>query len=159
MKQKVQSKLAELGQKVPFEKAQLAQKVIQFISAIILIAASIVRFAYVTRIKSFAGIVLTIYLLIFAAIFICTELSLLRCRTWFYFLNFGWGKAFFSFFIACLCLGSAKAVIWLDILVGIYFLCLTLVLLLISMVYCGKEHEHVDNMLKQIEEQKAAKEA
>lgn len=117
---------------------------IQFISAIVLIAASIVRFAYVTRIKSFAGIVLTIYLLIFAAIFICTELSVLRCRTWFYFLNFGWGKAIFSFFIACLCLGSARAVIWLDILVGIYFLLLALVLPLISIIYYGKEHEHVD---------------
>ena len=113
-----------------------------------LIAAAIVRFAYVTRIKSFAGIVLTIYLLLFAAIFICTELSVLRCRTWFYFLNFGWGKALFSFFIACLCLGSAKAVTWLDILVGIYFLLLTLVLPLISIIYFGKEHEYVDQMLK-----------
>lgn len=129
---------------MPFEKAQLAQKVIQFISAFVLIAASIVRFAYVTRIKSFAGIVLTIYLLIFAALFICTELSVLRCRIWFYFLNFGWGKAIFSFFIACLCLGSAKAVIWLDILVGIYFLLLALVFPLISIVYFGKEHEYVD---------------
>jgi hypothetical protein len=59
-------------------------------------------------------------------------------------LNFGWGKAIFSFFIACLCLGSAKAVIWLDILVGIYFLLLALVLPLISIVYFGKELEYVD---------------
>jgi len=133
---------------VPFEKAQLIQKVIQFISAIVLIIASIVRFAYVTRIQSFAGIVLTIYLLIFAAIFICTELSVLRCRTWFYFLNFGWGKAIFSFFIACLCLGSARAVLWVDILVGIYFLLLALALPIISIVYYGKESEQVEIMLK-----------
>lgn len=133
---------------MPFEKAQLIQKVIQFISAIVLIIASIVRFAYVTRIQSFAGIVLTIYLLIFAAIFICTELSVLRCRTWFYFLNFGWGKAIFSFFIACLCLGSARAVLWVDILVGIYFLLLALALPIISIVYYGKESEQVDIMLK-----------
>ena len=133
---------------MPFEKAQLIQKVIQFISAIVLIIASIVRFAYVTRIQSFAGIVLTIYLLIFAAIFICTELSVLRCRTWFYFLNFGWGKAIFSFFIACLCLGSARAVLWVDILVGIYFLLLALALPIISIVYYGKESEQVEIMLK-----------
>lgn len=128
-------------------------------SAVILIAASIVRFAYVKKIHSFAGIVLTIYLLIFAAIFICTELSVLRCRTWFYFLNFGWGKALFSFFIACLCLGSARAVTWLDVLVGVYFLFLALVLPLISIVYFGQESEHVDQMLKKIEEEKAAKAA
>jgi hypothetical protein len=84
---------------------------------------------------------LTIYLLIFAAIFILTELSVLKCRTWFYFLNFGWGKAIFSLFIACLCLGSANAVIWLDILVGIYFLFLALVFPLISVIYLGTERE------------------
>ena len=48
---------------------------------------------------------------------------------------------------------------WVDILVGIYFLFLTLVLPLISIIYFGKEHEYVDQMLKKIDEQKAAKEA
>lgn len=48
---------------------------------------------------------------------------------------------------------------WLDVLVGVYFLFLALVLPLISIVYFGQESEHVDQMLKKIEEEKAAKAA
>lgn len=47
----------------------------------------------------------------------------------------------------------------MDVLVGVYFLFLALVLPLISIVYFGQESEHVDQMLKKIEEEKAAKAA
>jgi hypothetical protein len=78
-------------------------------------------------------------------------------RLWFYFLNFGWGKGLFDLFIGCLCLGSGMAVVWLDILVGVYFIVLSVGFGAISLVYRKNEVTLVDEMLQEIAEAKKAK--
>jgi hypothetical protein len=77
---------------------------------------------------------LTFYLLLFAVIFICHEVSASNFRQWFFFLNFAWGKGLASFLIACIVLGSGYVVPWIDILTGIYFIVLSIALPFISIV-------------------------
>jgi len=151
---KVTNKIPQLNN---YKKVYLMQKIFQFINAGVLVMAAIVRFVYTKEIVSFSGYVLTFYLLLFAAIFICHEVSVSEFRLWFYFLNFGWGKGLFVGFIGCLCLGSGMAVEWLDILCGVYFIVLAAGLGIISLVYRKNETILVDEMLQEIEEAKKAK--
>jgi len=146
---KVTGKIPQLND---YKKVYLAQKIFQFISAGFLVMAAIVRFVYTKEIVSFSGYVLTFYLLLFAAIFICHEVSVDEFRLWFYFLNFGWGKGIFSLFIGCLCLGSGRAVEWLDILCGVYFIVISAGFGIISLIYRKNEIILVDEMLKEIDE-------
>lgn len=99
---------------------------------------------------------LTFYLLMFAAIFIMVEFSVLRCRVWFFFLNFAWGKGLACFFIATLVLGSGKAVQALDIVCGIYFILVFIVFSIISCVYRGQEYEKVKSIVDESEEKNKA---
>lgn len=101
-------------------------------------------------IATFSGIALTVYLIIFGVIFICTEASFLECRKWFYFLNFGWGKGLANIFIACIMLGSGAAVLWLDVLVGVYLILLSLWLTIITILYYTHERTFVDKKLEEI---------
>jgi hypothetical protein len=109
-------------------------------------------------IATFSGIALTVYLIIFGVIFICTEASFLDCRKWFYFLNFGWGKGIANIFIACIMLGSGAAVLWLDVLVGVYMILLSLWLPVITILYFKEERTFVDKYLLEILNSKANKE-
>jgi hypothetical protein len=151
---KVTTKLPSLNN---YKKVYLVQKIFQFINAGVLVLAAIVRFIYTKQIVSFSGYVLTFYLLLFAAIYICHEVSVSEFRLWFYFLNFGWGKGLFDLFIGCLCLGSGLAVEWLDILVGVYFIILSIGFGAISLVYRKNEVKLVDEMLLEIAEAKNVK--
>ncbi len=151
---KVTTKIPQLNN---YKKVYLVQKIFQFINAGVLVMAAIVRFIYTKQIVSFSGYVLTFYLLLFAAIYICHEVSVAEFRLWFYFLNFGWGKGLFDLFIGCLCLGSGMAVVWLDILVGVYFIVLSVGFGAISLVYRKNEVTLVDEMLQEIAEAKKAK--
>ena len=149
--------LKELEGKVPFERVQIVTKVIQLISAGVLIVESVIRFAYVMTVTSFASFMLTFYLLFFAAIFVCTEMSVGKFRTWFFFLNFAWGKGLACFFIAFLVLGSGFIVDWCDILTGLYFFALGIILPFLSLIHKGTELEFVELKLKQIEIDKEEK--
>ena len=105
-----------------FDRMWLANSILQYVTGGILIVAAIIRFAYIMSIETFAGVALTVYVLMFAVIFICTEASVHECRTWFYFLNFGWGKGLAHLFVACIMLGSGAAVLWIDVLTSIYLI-------------------------------------
>lgn len=122
-----------------------------------LIVATVIRCVYILKIEKFAGIALTVYLLIFAAIFICTEASVLHCRKWFYFLNFGWGKGLAHMFVACVMLGSGAAILWLDVLVSIYLIAVAIIQPMTSLLYRSSEREKVDEKLLQIEQSKQKK--
>lgn len=122
-----------------------------------MIVASIIRFALVTQIKTFAGIALTVYLLIFAAIFICTQASVLECRKWFYFLNFGWGNGVAHLFVACIMLGSGAAILWLDVIVGIYLILSSIWLSVTTWVYWSDEELLLTAKLEQIQKLKDLK--
>lgn len=122
-----------------------------------MIVASIIRFALITQIKTFAGIALTVYLLIFAAIFINTQASVLESRKWFYFLNFGWGNGVAHLFVACIMLGSGAAILWLDVIVGIYLILCSIWLSVTTWVYWSDEEPLVTAKLEQIQKLKDLK--
>lgn len=151
---KVTTKLPSLND---YKKVYVAQKIFQFINAGVLVMAAIVRFIYTKQIVSFSGYMLTFYLLLFASIYICHEVSVSEFRLWFYFLNFGWGKGLFDLFIGCLCLGSGFAVEWLDLVVGIYFIVIAIGFAAISIVFRKNEVKLVDEMLVEINEAKNLK--
>lgn len=109
------------------------------------------------QIKTFAGVALTIYLLIFAAIFICTQASVLKCRKWFYFLNFGWGNGLAHLFVACIMLGSGAAILWLDVIVGIYLILCSIWLSVTTWIFWSSEESLVTQKLEQILALKASK--
>ena len=93
---------------------------------------------------------LTIYLLFFAALFILVELNLLKFRTWFYFMNFGWGRGIFHFFIGVVLVGSGKKISVADILIGIWFLLMGLIFCLLSCVYRRAEPDYVNDLMEKV---------
>ena len=153
--QSVKDKLS----KTPFEKAALAMKILQFFNAAVLVTTAIIHFVFFKFLKSFNGFVLTIYLFIFAAMFVLVELSLLRTRTWFYFMNYGWGKGLFLLFIGLLLVGAGKSVTWVDILSGVWFIVLGLIFFGLSFFYKAVEHDYVKDLLESVENARAEKEA
>ena len=139
---------------LPFNRLWLASGIIEYVTGSILIIAAIIRFAYVFEIETFAGIALTVYVLLFAVILICTEASVYECRTWFYFLNFGWGKGLAHIFIACIMLGSGAAVLWVDVLTGVYLILAAIGQTVISVLHRASEFLKVEAKLKEIEKKK-----
>lgn len=100
--------------------------------------------------KSFNGFVLTIYLFVFAALFVLVEFSLLKTRTWFYFMNYGWGKGLFLLFLGLLLVGAGKSVSWIDILAGVWFILVAIIFIIISMVHKGTEADFVKDLLDEV---------
>ena len=141
-------RVKDVVSKTPYEKAALAMKIMQFFNAGVLVITGIIHFVFFKFLKSFNGFVLTIYLFLFAALFVLIELSKMRTRTWFYFMNFGWGKAMFLLFLGLLLVGAGKSVTWLDILSGVWFLLCAIVFFVISMVHKAAEQDYVKDLLE-----------
>ena len=120
--------------KTPYEKAAMAMKVLMIFNAIVLVTTAVLHFVYFKFLKSFNGFVLTIYLFIFAALFVLFEFNKFRLRTWFYFMNFGWGRGMFIFFLGLLLAAAGKSVTWFDILAGVWLILCGLVFCVISLV-------------------------
>ena len=137
--------------KTPFEKAALAMKVIMIFNAVVLVITAILHFVFFKFLKSFNGFVLTIYLILWAILFVLVEFSLLRTRTWFYFMNFGWGKALFLLFIGLLLVAAGKTVTWVDILSGVWFIVCAMIFFIISMVHRGAEWDYVKDLMDGVE--------
>ena len=142
--QKVKDRVAG----TPYEKAAMGMKIMQFFNAALLIITGIVHFVYFKKLKSFNGFVLTIYLFLFAAIFILLELSKLRMRIWFYFMNFGWGKAIFLTFVGLLLMGAGKTVTWIDILAGVWLFLCAIAFAVISSVHKEVENDFVKDLIE-----------
>lgn len=96
--QKVKDALA----KTPFEKAALAMKILQFINAAALLICVIIRFITFKNFKSYTELILLFYFIGICAFFILFELGLFRLRILFYFMNYGFGRAVFSFLLGLL---------------------------------------------------------
>ena len=96
---------------------------------------------------------LSFYVILFGAMIFLVELSLMNARNWFYFLNYNWGRAIFSLFIALFLLGSATAWRWLDVVISIWSMILSLVFLVFHLCHNDKEKEYVkklDNKAKTV---------
>ena len=118
----------------PYEKAAKAMKILMFFNALVLVTTAILHFVYFKFLKSFNGFELTIYLFIFAALFLLFELNKFRLRTWFYFMNYGWGRGVFCLFLGLLLAAAGKSVTWVDILSGVWLMLCGIVFCIISLV-------------------------
>ncbi len=116
------------------------------VSAAACISDSVIRFVYFRNIHSWTALCFNLYLILFAVFLICCEFVPKFTFT-FYFMNFAWGKASFNFFVASLMLGSGMAVLWTDILFGVYFLVLGIAFTIVSFTYRGSEASAVNNKL------------
>ena len=134
-----------------YEKMANMMKYTQFFNAGALACDAILHFVFFPRYASYNHFVFTIYLFLFAAIFVGVELSKFRTRTWFYFMNFAWGKAAFLFFVGLILVVAGKSVIWVDILVGVWFIICGLIYGAISKKYPLEEQEYVKDKLHEVE--------
>ena len=155
------AKLADFAQQ-PIEKIFKISMVIQIANAAILIVTGLLRIfmvkTYSAESHAFAGFTLSLYLILFGVMILLVELTIMRARAWFYFLNFGWGKALFSLFIALFLLGSGRAVRWLDVLLAVYFIIISIFFLFVYLAKRTAEPTYVQEILiKQMDEKVAAK--
>ena len=132
----------------PYEKCATAMKILQFINAGFLTFVGIIHLLMFKNLKSFNGFVLTIYLFVFAALYIVLELGKFQTRLWFYFMNFGWGKGMFNLFLGLLLVSAGKTVSWIDILAGIWLILVSIAFIIISMVHKQAELDFVKDLIQ-----------
>ena len=94
---------------------------------------------------------LTVYLILFAALFMLVEFGKLNAPVCFYCLNFTWGKALFYFCIGLLVvfsgahIGDEFLILWLDIVMGIYFFIIAFVFVVLHFIWKAQEATYVRN--------------
>ena len=126
----------------------MAMKVLMFFNAVVLTVTAIMHFVNFKALKSFNGFVITIYLFMFAALFVLFELSRFRLRTFFYFMNYGWGRGIFLIFLGLLLAAAGKSVTWVDILSGVWLLLCGMVFIVISLTNKQVEEDFVKDHLE-----------
>ena len=150
-------KLAGIGQKHTFDKGFMFCKVMQIINASCLIINAIVRMAHPHNMWEYTSWMFTFYMLMFATVFFLVEFSCCRSCVWFYFLNFGWGKAIALLFISTLMLGSGTSVSAADVIFGCIFLLETFVFWIISCIYSKDEFAKIKEVIEESEAKAAGK--
>ena len=145
----------------PIEKIYTIKKILQIIGAVVLFMTAIFRIAIIiasatgaeeTEVKEykpnpFAAFSLSLYLIVFGAVLILVEFSLLRARVWFYLLNFSWGKSLFSLFVGLFLIGAPRSVAWFDILMACVFLILSIIFFVLHCYHKDAEQNHVDILM------------
>ena len=140
------NKIAELvnkGKGQPMDRVILAVKVIQVLSAILLVVAALIRVGSIENFRTWWGFLLTGYLFMFGVIFLTVEFAMYRAPVWFFFLNFMWGKAVTYLFIGTLEFWGGLEVAWIDVLAGIWFVVFGVLFIVFCGVYRGQEWERV----------------
>ena len=122
-----------------FEKVAYISRIIQVFTVLLIVLTAMVRFFSWINYASVTTFMLTINLLVFAAILILVEFRMANADITFYFLNFSWGKALSYLFFGLLLMfdgayqGNELHVLWWDKMVAIYFFVMTVAFLV---TYC-----------------------
>ena len=130
-------------------------KVLQVLNALFLVATGIIHFISFSALKSMNAWVMTLYLFVFAAIFVLVEFSRFNFRQYFYFMNFGWGKGIFCLYLGLLLVGNAKSINLVDILAGIWLLIMAVIFILISCANKQIEVDYVNDLMNNVESKEA----
>ena len=144
--------------KGPYEKAAIAMKYSMLVFAAALVIVGILHFVAFDVWATYNHFIFTVYLFLFAAIICLVEFSVWETRTWFYFMNFGFGKGIFLFFVGLILLGAGNSVTWVDILVGIIFILSAIAFAVLSKVYRLQEVDFVNDLLENVEKNRQEKE-
>ena len=132
-------------------KVALVIKLIQVLSAVLLVAASVIRVGTVANLRSFTGFMLTGYLFLFAVVFLCVEFALFRAPVWFYWLNFTWGKAIAYLVIGALEFWSGFEIAFIDVIAGLWFAIFGVAFIIMWTMYRSVEHENVEAIIAAVE--------
>jgi hypothetical protein len=112
----------------------------------------IVRWVFITKIRSYAAFWIMFYVLFFASIGVAVEYGKFKSRNRFYLLNFGWGKACLSLLEAFLLLGAGTTdPHWNDVLTSVILILLSICYFLVSILYRGKEVEAITAKIEELD--------
>ena len=136
----------------PFSRAILGIKVIQVLSAIILVAAAVIRVGTVANFRTWTGFMLTGYLFMFGMILLCVEFRLFRAPVLFYFMNYTWGKGVTYIFIGLLELFSGLEIAFIDIFAGLWFIIFGVAFFVERGMYRPLEFDYVESIIKDVQE-------
>ena len=134
---------------VDYEKIKSVAKLCHFAGAGLLFLTSIMRFITF----NFKGIdfLLSLYYIFFGLIIIGTELRMDKVLTYFYFMNFSFGKAIFAGFIATMVFSSD----WIQLATFAFFLVACCGFLVLGALFTKKEME--DAIPKTLDSQSESK--
>jgi len=85
--------------------AQLS-RIFQFITALVLIILAVIRIIDIDGAKQAITYIMNFYYFFFGVVIFLCEIKIIRFLTWFYFMNFGWGKALLMLFLASTMVGN-----------------------------------------------------
>ena len=120
----------------------LVMKIITLVEASLIGLNWIIRWVYITHLRSFAAFMMMWYVPGLIAIAILVEFSLLRMREHFYILNFAWGKGLLSFLLALLLVGPGRTdPNWNDGLTATILIIISIIVPFISLFYRTNEVE------------------
>jgi hypothetical protein len=135
-----------------YVKLDKVMKLLQVVSAILLIVVSVLRFFNFASMSSPTVFVLTVYFLVFSCILVGMEFPVfhkcINCHKSCFFLNFGWGKALFNFFLACMILSGGYGGV-VEVIAAICLLINIAIMIVISLCFRTQEREAVE--LKKLE--------
>jgi len=132
-----------------YKNMAILAKILQIVSALFLLATTIVRFVFFLQLGSLPNYIMTFYFPIFAIYLLLFECGWMGIRRKFYLMNFFWGKAIFDFFLGCMII-SAYVVPALDVPATIFFFSTTIVLTVISICFRKEEKDRIDRDLEAI---------
>ena len=144
--------LKEQARDQPFSRVVIAIKVVQCISAVLLVAAAVIRVGTVANFRTWTGFMLTFYLFMFGMILLTVEFKLFRAPVLFYFMNYTWGKAITYIFIGLLELFSGLEIAFIDIFAGLWFIVMGVCFIFARCMYRSLEYDHVENIIREVQE-------
>ena len=133
-----------------FNKIALILKIITLVEAALILINWIVRWAYIGELRSFSAFMIMWYAPFIITVQVMVEFGFFR--SYFFLVNFGWGKGLFAFIMATLFMGPGRTnPEWNDTLTAIVLIILAFMLPLVSLMYRKDDVEWKWVML-QIEE-------
>lgn len=124
-------------------------KLLQVISALLLLVIVILRLVYFLQLGAFPNYIMTFYFILFAIYLLLFEIGIMGIRRKFYLMNFFWGKALFDFFLGCMII-SAWVIPGIDVPATIFFFATSIVLVTISIFFRKEERDRIDKDLEAI---------
>lgn len=121
----------------------LIMKLINTVSAAILILDAIHRIFVFNNYLTMYNFVMTGQLILFALIIVAVEWNLYGARIWFHLLTYAQGKSLFSLFLTLIFWTFGFQVTIMDLFCGIYFLLATIVFFLIFLGVRARQPEHI----------------
>ena len=109
-----------------------------FVGALMLFAMAILKFTQMNFTNS--EFVIDIYYILFGILIVLIEFGIQKVIDQFYFMNYSFGKALFSGFIATLCYGTSY---WAQLIVAIFFTVACAGFLLLGFMFNSQEQQNV----------------